>query len=67
MDEVVYIKKIIKAYSSFVGAIINEFFILTGLSIIVYATYRVNTTAALFLLGIVFVLFGLFLAWTRRE
>lgn len=61
------IKNFISDCSNFFKSIINEVFILTGLFLIVYATYRINTIAALYLLGIVFILFGLFLAITRRE
>jgi len=61
------IKKTIKKLNSFVGKIINEFFILLGLSTIVYATYRINLTASIYLVGVLFILFGLFLAATRRE
>lgn len=61
------IKKIISKTSKFIGNITNEFFILSGLSLIVYATYRINLIAAMYLLGLVLILFGLFLAWTRKE
>jgi len=64
---VISIKKLIKKINSFVKSIINEFFILLGISTVVYATYRINLTAAIYLVGVLFILFGLFLAWTRRE
>lgn len=63
----IHIKKLISKTRKFIGYIINEFLILSGLSLIVYATYRINLIAALYLLGVVLILFGLFLAWTRRE
>lgn len=62
-----FIKKIIKAFKSFVGSIINEFFILLGVSTVVYATYRISLTASIYMVGVLFIFFGLFLAWTRRE
>lgn len=60
------LKKTISKATKFIGNITNEFFILSGLSLIVYATYRINTIAAMYLLGAVLILFGLFLAWTRK-
>lgn len=59
--------KIIGKLYSFVKSIINEFLILLGLSLIVTATYLINIIAAIYLLGVVLILFGLFLAKTRRE
>lgn len=63
----IHIKNLIKKSTQFVKNIINEFFILSGLSLIVATTYLINKIAAMYLLGIVLILFGLFLAWTRRE
>ncbi|MCM3396792.1 hypothetical protein M3638_02925 [Oceanobacillus profundus] len=65
--EVIYIKKLISKTTQFIRSIINELFILSGLSLIAYATYVINTIAAMYLLGAVLVLFGVFLALTRRE
>ncbi|WP_303447203.1 hypothetical protein [Oceanobacillus profundus] len=65
--EVIYIKKLIRKTTQFIRSIINELFILSGLSLIAYATYVINTIAAMYLLGAVLVLFGVFLALTRRE
>lgn len=60
-------KKIISKTTKFIKNIINELFILSGLSLIVVATYQINVLAAMYLLGTVLILFGLFLAFTRRE
>jgi len=46
---------------------IEEICIIIGLSFIVAATYKINVIAAMYLLGAVLILFGLFLAFTRRE
>lgn len=59
-------KKNIKKSMKFTENVISEFFILSGLSLLIYATYRINLIAAMYLLGIVLILFGLFLAWTRK-
>ncbi len=61
------LKKTIRKASEFIGSITNEFFILSGLSLLVYATYRINLTVSIYLVGVLLVLFGLFLAWTRKE
>lgn len=60
-------KKKITKITSIVKNIINDFFILLGISTVVYATYRINLTAAIYLVGVLLILLGLFLAWTRRE
>lgn len=60
------LKKIISKAAKFIGNITNEFFILSGLSLLIYATYRINLTASIYLMGVLLVLFGLFLAWTRK-
>lgn len=62
-----YIKNFISKTTKFIKNIINELFILSGLSLITYATYLINTIAAMYLLGAVLILFGVFLAFTRRE
>lgn len=61
------LKKTIRKAIEFIGSITNEFFILSGLSLLIYATYRINLTASIYLMGVLLVLFGLFLAWTRKE
>lgn len=63
----IHIKKLISKTNKFIKSIVNEFFILSGLSLIVVATYFINVIAAMYLLGTVLILFGLFLAITRRE
>lgn len=60
-------KKLINKLTLFVKNTINDFFILIGISTVVYATYRINLTAAIYLVGVLFILFGLFLAWTRKH
>ncbi|RKD26693.1 hypothetical protein BEP19_15915 [Ammoniphilus oxalaticus] len=60
------IKKITSKCKNLIGNIINEVFILSGLSLWVAATYQINLIAAMYLLGVVLILFGLFLAWTRK-
>lgn len=67
ISEVIYIKKLISKITKFIGNIINEFFILLGLFLIVFATYIINVIASMYLMGAVLILFGLFLAFTRRE
>jgi len=66
-QRVIDIKKSINKFNSFVKNTINDFFVLLGISIVVYATYRINLTAAIYLVGVLLILLGLFLAWTRRE
>ncbi|GGN59357.1 hypothetical protein GCM10007971_22390 [Oceanobacillus indicireducens] len=61
------IKNLISKPIKFIKSIINELFILSGLSFILIATYEINVVAAMYLLGAVLISFGLFLAFTRRE
>lgn len=61
------IKNLISKSTRLIKNILNEFLILLGLAFIVTATYLINFIAAMYLLGVVLILFGLFLAWTRRE
>lgn len=44
---------------------IEEILIIIGLSIIVFATYLLSLVAALYVLGIILFLFGLFLAFAK--
>lgn len=62
-----FTKNLISKTTEFIKDIINELFILSGITLIVVATYQLSAIAAMYLLGVVLILFGLFLAFTRRE
>lgn len=59
------LKTVPKTINNVIKNTIEEIFILIGLSVIVYATYLINLVAALYVLGSVLFLFGLFLAFTK--
>jgi len=54
-------KKIIKVIS----AILAEFMLIIGAIFILMATYKINIIAFYYMLGIIFILSGLFIAKTR--
>lgn len=54
-------KKIIK----FIGAILAELMLSIGAIFILMATYKINIIAFYYILGIMFILIGLFIAKTR--
>ncbi len=61
------IKNLISKSTQFIRNIINELFILSGISVVVYTTYTLDETLGKYLIGLLLILFGLFLASTRRE
>lgn len=60
-------ENLISNTSKFIGNIINEFFILCGIFLLVFATYTISVVASMYLLGAILILIGLFLAITRKE
>ncbi len=54
------IKKFLKGY-------LSEIFLILGLSLIVYATYRLSPTASIYLSGMIFITGGLFISKYIRK
>ena len=46
---------------------LDDQFILLGLALIVYATYRINLTAAIYVAGVLFIGFGIILGITGKK
>ena len=46
---------------------LDDLFILLGLGLVVYATYRINLTAALYVSGLLFIGFGVILGITGKK
>lgn len=46
---------------------LDDQFILLGLALIVYATYRISLTAAIYVAGILFLGFGILLMFTAKK
>lgn len=57
------LKQINKKMKTILSNIVEDFFILVGLFLIVFATYLINHVASIYALGIVFLILGVYFSY----
>jgi len=60
-------KNLIKKIKEFLVVNISEVFLVLGLILVDYATYRINLTASIYVTGFILILFGIFFAISSRN
>lgn len=61
------LNKIKSSINQFLSKNISEIFVVFGLISLIYATYRINLTASIYVAGEISILLGLFFAYAERR